>query len=746
VADIWKLGSCAAVASLPEGWLAVAGFPAVSWGGAGDNFAAMKKSRRISLRALLVVSIAVVALMAVVGTNPRPGQGLGLAYENGEVVVASVEFGSTAYLQGIRPGQVVSRLDNQDLLELPAQDKLGYALSWGPWSSITTMSREDARTAEARYTQLVAAAKSGVIPWLSNPTIGCDLNTGTCSFQLPTGQTTEFEVPAGRPAQPVQMCILTSGGELVLETSAQTETRDAGQLCVSSGNPPTYTYSGPFGDQRVLNGYEPVSPAPIGFGLAVLLLGWLAIGRGWVGSGLKPYALTLPLATAIPLLTVPICNYPSEWAVVVGSLLVPLAMLPLAMDFVGRLEGRRRRRFMALFVVGLAILATVAGLLIPEFRYQEVPGFALVRAVVAVQLASIVVLALLLLPKRVLHLDMRQRAFVALASVATFVFLASIKVSDYTFVSEMRLLRAILAGAVVFIPGLLLALRRAPAGTAVGTAGQSPKARIESTDIALAAMTPGIAAICLIHPSSVLLWPIVLWLIAVPVAANFLLRPLGRAATSAQRQRDLVVAATEAERMRIAADIHDEALQDLTMLVRRLDAAGDTANADVAREIAERLRAICGDLRLPLLDDLGVGPALEWLSGRLGLAPESITLDRSAAEESRLPADVELAVFRIAQEALSNAVKHGEPPIVVRYRARTDGVELTVDDHGSGIPAGAAELAERSGRMGLMNMTQRAEAIGARLQIGRKPEGGTRVSFIWERATAPAGAAAPSPA
>jgi signal transduction histidine kinase len=303
----------------------------------------------------------------------------------------------------------------------------------------------------------------------------------------------------------------------------------------------------------------------------------------------------------------------------------------------------------------------------------------------------------------------------------------------------MRLCRAVLVGAVVFIPGLLAAVHRAPAGTA----GQSPKARIESTDIALAAMTPGIAAICLVHPSSVLLWPIVLWLIAVPIAANFLLRPLGRAATSAQRQRDLVVAATEAERMRIAADIHDEALQDLTMLVRRLDAAGDTANADAAREIAERLRAICGDLRLPVLDDLGVGPALEWLCGRLGTV--SIELGRSG-DESRLPADVELAVFRIAQEALSNAVRHGEPPVVVRYRAEADRLELTVEDGGSGIPAGAAELAERTGHMGLMNMTQRADAVGASLQIGQRPEGGTRVALTWERATAPGGAMAPAPA
>jgi two-component system, NarL family, sensor histidine kinase UhpB len=157
------------------------------------------------------------------------------------------------------------------------------------------------------------------------------------------------------------------------------------------------------------------------------------------------------------------------------------------------------------------------------------------------------------------------------------------------------------------------------------------------------------------------------------------------------------------------------------------------------------LRAICGDLRLPVLDDLGVGPALEWLCGRLSPATDEISLDRLASE-SRLPADVELAVFRVAQEALSNAVRHGAAPMVVRYRAREGWVELEIDDSGAGIAEGAAELSEQTGHLGLLTMTQRAETVGATLKIGRRPGGGTRVSFIWERATAPAAAAAPAPA
>ena len=155
---------------------------------------------------------------------------------------------------------------------------------------------------------------------------------------------------------------------------------------------------------------------------------------------------------------------------------------------------------------------------------------------------------------------------------------------------------------------------------------------------------------------------------AIAVAGRFTVRPLARLATRAQLQRDLVVAATEAERARLAADIHDDALQELTLLVRRLEAAGDTEGAELARTVADRLRAICGDLRLPILDDLGVGPALDWLVLRIErLAGGEVRLERT--DGTRPPPDVELAIFRVAQEALANAVKHGQPPIVVRYRA-----------------------------------------------------------------------------
>ncbi len=270
----------------------------------------------------------------------------------------------------------------------------------------------------------------------------------------------------------------------------------------------------------------------------------------------------------------------------------------------------------------------------------------------------------------------------------------------------------------------------------LGPASTQPHRFVESADLALAALTPVVAGLSLLGADHQA-WPIVLWLGGLFVARRFGIQPLVRLAQRTTRQRDLVVSATERERARIAADIHDYALQDLTMLVRRLDAAGDVENAAATREVAERLRAICGDLRLPVLDDLGVGPALEWLCGRVEQGGQRVSLDR-LEDEKRLPAEAELAFFRVAQEAINNAVRHGAPPVWVRYRGGGSWAELEVDDCGTGVPAGAAEAAERTGHLGLMSMSQRAEAIGADLSIGRRPGGGTRVRLVWEGAAEPA--------
>jgi two-component system NarL family sensor kinase len=282
-----------------------------------------------------------------------------------------------------------------------------------------------------------------------------------------------------------------------------------------------------------------------------------------------------------------------------------------------------------------------------------------------------------------------------------------------------------LVAATVVVPGLAAAgPLRLPDPSSAATGGRL----LQSAELAVAGATPVMSLAT--SPRDLLLLPLSAWLIAIAVAARSTIRPLARLAVRAQLQRDLIVAATEAERARVAADIHDDALQELTLLVHRLDEAGDEEGADIARTVSDRLRAICGDLRLPILDDLGVGPALDWLVLRIErLSGGEVRLERSDA--NRPPADVELAFFRVAQEALGNAVKHGQPPIVVRYHATDVGASLSIDDAGPGILPDAAATAERDGRFGLLNMQQRAEAIGAILDVRRWPGGGTHVALEW---------------
>lgn len=204
-------------------------------------------------------------------------------------------------------------------------------------------------------------------------------------------------------------------------------------------------------------------------------------------------------------------------------------------------------------------------------------------------------------------------------------------------------------------------------------------------------------------------------------------------ARRARVSRDLTLDAVEAERVRISGEIHDDVIQDLTMLVRRLDASTDHESAAIAREAAGRLREITGDARLPVLDDLGVAAALDWLVQRMRSIDDG-TLSLTTDEVTRPPRAVEVAVFRIAQEALANAMRHGAAPVSIEYRSATDAVSLDIADSGPGIAVHAEEIADGAGRLGIAGMRRRAAAIGATLQIDRLAAGGTRVHLDW-RAT-----------
>lgn len=212
---------------------------------------------------------------------------------------------------------------------------------------------------------------------------------------------------------------------------------------------------------------------------------------------------------------------------------------------------------------------------------------------------------------------------------------------------------------------------------------------------------------------------------------------------AALRQRALsrrLVEVQEAEQRRISAELHDRIGQDLTALGIHLNiigrSAGDpraaAARLEDSRILLENtiasLRGLIAELRPPVLEDYGLLAGLRWYGGmvasRAGLGLEVHGSD----PDPRPPAHVEAALFRIAQEALVNATKHARASRVdLTLQCAPGRLVLGIADDGIGFDA---ELLRRSGprgHWGLEMMRERAEAVGARLEVQSSPGQGTRV-------------------
>lgn len=219
-----------------------------------------------------------------------------------------------------------------------------------------------------------------------------------------------------------------------------------------------------------------------------------------------------------------------------------------------------------------------------------------------------------------------------------------------------------------------------------------------------------------------------------------------------ERFAEQTVEAQEAERRRLARDIHDGISQRLVTLSYHLDAAlthldrGDPgparADLDTACGLVDttlgEARAAIGALRPPVLDDLGLTGALAALARDLPGVTASLDLD-----EFRLPDHVEIALYRIAQEALQNVVKHSRARrVTVRFVAEPAGVRLAVTDDGEGFTTTAADepFARDGHGFGLASMRERAELIGATIGFSSRAGVGTTVTV-----TVPAVDAGPLP-
>jgi signal transduction histidine kinase len=209
----------------------------------------------------------------------------------------------------------------------------------------------------------------------------------------------------------------------------------------------------------------------------------------------------------------------------------------------------------------------------------------------------------------------------------------------------------------------------------------------------------------------------------------------------------LITRVQEEERRRLARELHDDTAQALIALARGLDglerAIGrlNLPEKDVrwlsnlqnlADATLEGVRRACRDLRPSVLDDLGLRAALEWLSDSSAARGVPCTFISAGIPQQTTP-EVEIAIFRIVQEALSNIWRHARATrasLTLDYRP--DLLQVTVSDNGQGFAIDQQELepSHNSPRgLGLLGMRERAMLIGAQLAITSLPGKGCTVTL-----------------
>jgi two-component system NarL family sensor kinase len=202
----------------------------------------------------------------------------------------------------------------------------------------------------------------------------------------------------------------------------------------------------------------------------------------------------------------------------------------------------------------------------------------------------------------------------------------------------------------------------------------------------------------------------------------------------------------EAERMRVAGELHDD-VAPLVVMVKYMiedaqarlgrgaaDEAAEVMNGATSRlrDVLAELRRISTDLRPRLLDDLGLGPTLQWYCrGFEDACPSLAVKCRIAAEERDIPEDLKLEVFRIVQEALSNVAQHANANRVNVSLVRLgDELRLAIDDDGIGFDP--ARVADQGLGLGLHAIRKRIDATGGLLSMETAPHRGTRLNASWK--------------
>lgn len=193
-----------------------------------------------------------------------------------------------------------------------------------------------------------------------------------------------------------------------------------------------------------------------------------------------------------------------------------------------------------------------------------------------------------------------------------------------------------------------------------------------------------------------------------------------------------LIGAQEAERSRVAHELHDGVAQSAAALARRIDLAADGDPADLdqaarqARALVRELRQVIAGMRPPALDDLGLAPALQQL---VDDAADRLDVALSVELDARPAAAIETALFRIVQEGLNNARAHAGDGVQVMVRIASSGGRYVaeISDDGRGFDPDALTVRKPGHGLGLAYMRERVDRLGGWLDIRSAPGRGCRL-------------------
>jgi PAS domain S-box-containing protein len=236
--------------------------------------------------------------------------------------------------------------------------------------------------------------------------------------------------------------------------------------------------------------------------------------------------------------------------------------------------------------------------------------------------------------------------------------------------------------------------------------------------------------------------------------ARLLLALAERAAiaiANARQFQDARFTATVEERQRLARELHDAVTQTLfaaglnAQALPEIWSADPQAGQQCLQELQRltwgalaEMRTVLVELRPAALTEIDLGDLIEQLARAATARAPRLEVSVKVDGKRQLPAEVQVTLYRVAQEALNNIAKHAEAQHAeVQLARQTTGVELSVIDDGRGFDRGAIP----PGHLGLGIMRERVEAIGGLLSIESEPSRGTRLSVVWTDAMPRAGAA-----